>query len=270
MKALIIVNIQKKGSIDISKDIKEYLDKKNIMSFSIDALKEYKIDFLPNFIISIGGDGTVLGAAQEAYKYNCPILAINVGTFGYIAEIQRDQYREVLDEFLEGKARLTKRISLKYYVDKKDERIALNDVVITGSGLNKLISLKLIIDDYEIGLIRSDGFIISSPTGSTGYSLAAGGPILSPSVDAITVVAICPFSLNLRPIVLDGAQKVKIIVMKNSSNVILTADGKCIRDLIEGDEVTIYKSSKKISTVTSKSRKYLEGVKHKLNWGGSF
>ena len=232
-----------------------------------------EIPYETDLVISLGGDGTVLSVARKVHELGRLILPVNLGTFGYITEISKDEWREELENLMDGKSVISRRLMLRVAIERKGRRIfssyALNEAAISSSGTSKVVKLELFLDKTRAGIFKADGLIVATPTGSTGYSLAAGGPILSSELSAFIITPICPFTLSNRPLVTDSASHVKIQVMEGQrTDLVLTVDGQVSEKLEEGDVVEIEKSRSKTLLVSSNKRNYMEVIRDKLNWLG--
>ncbi len=225
------------------------------------------------WIIVLGGDGTLLGASRKYGRHNIPILGVNLGGLGFLTSIPLDKLYPSAEMLLENNLEIEERLMLETKVMRNDEEVfrfqTLNDVVINKGALARIIDLDVLIDDEFLTTFRSDGLIISTPTGSTGYNLAAGGPILYPSMSSVILTPICPFTLTNRPIILPDYAVVSIMMLKESEEkVSLTFDGQVGFDLLPNDKVLIYKSENRIKLFKSPYRTYYEILRTKMKWGG--
>jgi NAD+ kinase len=201
------------------------------------------------------------------------MLAVNLGTFGFITEISKMEWQEAFELFESGKAGISRRLMVRVTVNRGPDKVfqshGLNEVTISSSGMAKMVQFDLYINQTNAGRFRSDGIIIATPTGSTGYSLAAGGPILDADLDALIVNPICPFTLSNRPLVIAGEDVVRVVVPTGQKTALtLTVDGQVLFALQEGDVVTAEKSRSKATLVMSSHRNYYEVIRDKLNWSG--
>jgi NAD+ kinase len=275
-KVLIIANWQKTVSHELSDTIARYLEERDIRATIFRTCEENDalvVEDGTDLVICLGGDGTVLYSARYLKDLGIPILAINLGTFGYITEISVDEWEEAIDHYLKGRNSISRRIMVRVAVIRKGERLfsghGLNEMVVTSSGISKVINLSLAIGQTHAGFFRSDGLIIATPTGSTGYSLAAGGPILDVDLSALIVTPVCPFTLSHRPLVISGESKVSITILKGQrTGIMLSIDGQQTFTLQEEDVIIIEKSRSKALLVTSERRNYIEVIRDKLNWSG--
>lgn len=274
-KVLLLVNERKPLAFDYLEEIKVFLDERNIgydiFSFSGAPAQPHIDEY--HLAITLGGDGTVLFAARILSPHSIPIFPINLGSLGFIAEVMREEWRENLAAYIDGKLGITERLMLKMQVIRRDEEIAsfsgLNDFVVSSSGISKLVQLELFLEDLAIGSYRADGVIISSPTGSTAYSAAAGGPILHPEMDAIIVNPICPFTLSHRPLVFPATRTIEIRVLEDQrTSLNLTVDGQQSFPLEPGDRMTVRHAPYKALLATSLKHNFYDVLREKLNWSG--
>lgn len=271
----IIANSTKPESIVIATQVEEYLKTlsiKTVILSTYESSDSLDIAYDTNLVITLGGDGTVLSAARLVAERGIPILPVNLGTFGYITEIAKEELLDTLKAYLEGTAAVSRRLMLRVTVLRKGKKVfnatSLNEAVVSSSGIAKVISLNLFLDKTLAGTFRADGMIVATPTGSTGYSLAAGGPILDPEMSALIVTPICPFTLSYRPLV--TSDKVVSIEVRGNQRaaVVLTVDGQVPFSLEEGDKVTIEKSRSRMILMNSLKRNFTEVIREKLNWSG--
>lgn len=197
---------------------------------------------------------------------------MNLGSFGFITEIEKEEWKDALSLYLSGGRNYTERLMLKVSLIRNGRLIqtydALNEAVICSSGIAKVVSLRLSLDGTFAGNFRSDGMIVATPTGSTGYSLASGGPILDYSMCAIVVTPICPFALSNRPLV-TGDKKIELDVRENQrTSICLTVDGQICVQLNENDRVTCHMNPEKLRVIHSLKRNFTEVVREKLHWSG--
>jgi NAD+ kinase len=227
-----------------------------------------------DLVIVLGGDGTLLGAARKIGRYGLPILGINLGGLGFITEVPLKNLYKDIKKIIEGETLIFEnRLMLEARVMRGDEEkcvfSVLNDVVINKAALARIIDLSVSINDTFLTTFKADGLIISSPTGSTGYNLSAGGPILYPNLEALILTPICPFTLAHRPIILPDTSTIEITVGENSEEVTLTFDGQVGFDFMHKDRLIVSKSNKKLKLIKSPSQNYFEILRTKLKWGES-
>jgi NAD+ kinase len=222
-------------------------------------------------IIVLGGDGTMLSVSRLVAEKGIPILGINLGSMGFITEINRDELYDAVERMLSGDCIFEERLMLTARIYREGEMEAeytvLNDVVINKSALARIIDLDAFIHGTYVTTFKADGLIISTPTGSTGYSLAAGGPIIYPTLDSIVLTPICSHTLTNRPIVLPGDFQVRIILKTESEDVYLTLDGQVGLPLEVNDIIEIEKSEHRTKLIMPSERDYFKVLRNKLKWG---
>ncbi len=223
-------------------------------------------------VITLGGDGTVLKAARLIAGAGVPLLGINLGGLGFLTAATIAEANDILSEALKGNCRAEERMLLEVSLRRRGKcvssHVVLNDAVITKGGLSRLVKLDTFIEDEYLVTFVSDGLIISSPTGSTAYSLSAGGPLVSPDTDAIIVTPICPHTLINRPLLVPGWKKVRVLVSTVARDIALTLDGQIAEMLRDKDEVIIGVYEKKITLLVSPQKGYYQLLREKLHWGG--
>ena len=221
--------------------------------------------------IVIGGDGTLLMAARAIAERPRPILGINLGGLGFLTETGPDEMEEVLGEVLAGRYSLDRRIGLEVSVLRGGKtvmrQVTLNDAVINKSALARIIEIGLSIDHVPVTDYKSDGLIIATPTGSTAYSLSAGGPIVHPNLKAFLITPICPHTLSMRPLVVPDDSIAEITLRTGDSEVYLTLDGQVGHPLRMKDRVRVRRSRRPILMVRSPRKSYFEILRRKLHWG---
>jgi NAD+ kinase len=224
-----------------------------------------------DLIISLGGDGTLLNIAPLVERPEVPILGVNLGGLGFITEVAAGELKSVLTQTLEGEyqteQRMTLEIQLKGKTGKPHRFRVLNDAVITKGARSRIINLETYVDDEYLCNYRADGLIISTPTGSTAYSLAAGGPILEPALSAIILTPLCPHTLTNRPIVVPGSAGIRVTLRSFGDTVFLSPDGQQGVRLNNGDKVEARDYGLPVSLIKLPSRSYYEILREKLKWG---
>jgi len=225
------------------------------------------------FIVSIGGDGTMLRSARKFSKYALAIIGVNLGRRGFLTETTLDKIQSLLPKIFAGNFYSDERIMLDVVVKNgkkvKKSGLALNDIVVGKSGIARVIELKAYIDENFITSYRGDGLIVSTPTGSTGHNLSAGGPILDSSLSAFVLTAICPLSISHRPIVLTGSEQLRVVVHEapGGMDMMLTCDGQFVIPLETGDEIFIKRSAKKTRFIRFNKYSFFTVLKERLGWG---
>lgn len=223
-------------------------------------------------IITLGGDGTLIGVARHVTTKSSPlIIGVNFGTLGFLTEIAPSEVMNVLKEALNGRVRLGERRLLSCEVVRGGESVysnqAVNDVVVQKGARDKLLDIDLSVNSEEVMHVRADGMIVSTPSGSTAYSLAAGGSIVHPSLSAALVTPICPHSLTLRPLILPMDSVIEIAIPNFSGHVFVSIDGQEHTDLKEGDVVRLSRAKSVVRFAHAPERSYFDILRTKLNWG---
>jgi NAD+ kinase len=224
-----------------------------------------------DLIISLGGDGTLLNIAPLVERPEVPILGVNMGSLGFITEVAVDELEAILTTTLDGDYEVERRMTLEIRVIGKKRRTrkfrVLNDAVITKGARSRIIDLETYVGDDYLCTYRADGLIISTPTGSTAYSLAAAGPILEPTLGAIVLAPICPHTLTNRPIVVPSNAAIRVTLRSFGDTVILIPDGQPGVRLNNGDQVEARDYGMPVSLIKIPSRSYYEILREKLKWG---
>ncbi|HPQ44474.1 MAG TPA: NAD(+)/NADH kinase [Syntrophales bacterium] len=219
-----------------------------------------------DLIVVFGGDGTILMASRIAMGSDVPLLGVNLGGFGFMTVINLNEMISAMEMVLKGNCKISRRMMLSVSVGDK-RYPALNDVVINRGNLSRMVSLETSVDGKYLSTFKADGLIISTPTGSTAYSLSSGGPIVLPELDCIIINPICPHTLTKRPIVLPSDSVIEVIVWTKEGEASMTLDGQDLCILQSGETIRIKKSEKYINLVESPYRDYLEILRTKLGWG---
>jgi len=223
-----------------------------------------------DLVVVLGGDGTLLSLAKHQGERQVPILGVNMGSLGFLTEISDGEALEQLEATLDGEMRRSNRMMLKVELHRGDTvrklPHVLNDVVINKSALARIFDVNVILDGVEITTIRADGIIVSTPTGSTAYNLAANGPIIYPEMEVIVLSPICPFTLTNRPIVLPADMVVELRI-NGDQETFLTLDGQHGFPLSGGDIVRIERGERTLCILSPKGRSYFEVLQSKLKWG---
>ena len=221
-------------------------------------------------LVVVGGDGSILGVARDFAKVEIPVIGVNRGGLGFLADVSPDQIEDGLAAVIRGDFRQEKHFLLDLTVHRAGERIgstpALNDVVVSSGSLAKMMDFSLYINDEFVYSQYSDGVIISTPTGSTAYSLSAGGPIMHPSLDAIAIVPMFPHTLTSRPLVVEGSTEIKIVPGSLAKIPQVSADSQIEFDLQTGDEVHVCKYPHAIELIHPITHSFYEACRSKLDW----
>ncbi|MCS7249422.1 MAG: NAD(+)/NADH kinase [candidate division WOR-3 bacterium] len=276
MKAGLVINLKKEESQKITKEIVDYLIQNDIEPFFIKEEKEYlgynnygnleenkeKMDF----IIALGGDGTILRTVKILREIEIPTIGINLGSLGFLTTFSKEERIKAIEDFLKKEVVIEKRMLIKVNF-KKEEIFVLNDVTINMGASLRMIEIKLYVDDELINRFNGDGVIVATPTGSTAYSLAAGGPIVHPASEVFIITPIAPHLLSSRPLILPAGFKLKLLLGEKNSPANLVLDGQRVFLLNLGEEVFLEKAKNYFLLVNKKERTYFDILKRKLKWG---
>ncbi len=219
-----------------------------------------------DMVVSIGGDGTMLNTAYEMRHSSTPIIGVNFGKLGFLAEFDLDGFTDFLQDIKTQNYVIEERMTLLAKCGAK-ELYAINDLVIDKGSWSKMIELTVKVDDDYVATFSADGLIVATPTGSTGYSLSTGGPIVNPKADVITLSPIAPHTLTMRPLVISSQQKVTVIVNSPSEKIQVSCDGQRVNFFNSPAVVTIQKSQQPVRLVHSNRTNYFEILRNKLFWG---
>jgi NAD+ kinase len=226
--------------------------------------------FAPDLIISLGGDGTLLYAARAWGMTGLPLFGVNLGHLGFLAETEPHQFADMLKNLLAGDYRCENRMALEVSVERQGRRVAetpaLNEIVVNKGALSRIITLNLSVRDFGEWSFRADGVIIATPTGSTAYNLSAGGPVVYPTIPAIIVTPICPFTLTSRPIILPSTFPVEMTIDSRDVDLHLTADGQVSLPLMPGDRITVRRHEEDVCLITNPLRNFTDVLRQKLDW----
>ena len=222
--------------------------------------------------IVVGGDGNMLGAARVLAKHNVSVVGINRGNLGFLTDINPDDFAKQLDSIFEGDCQTEQRFLLEVEVYREGKLqstdSAVNEVVLHHGKVAHMMEFEVYVDDHFVYSQRSDGLIIATPTGSTAYSLSGGGPILTPTLDALTLVPMFPHTLSSRPIVVDANSIVKLQVSpENGDSLQVSCDSHIVLMVLPGDEIIIRKNPAKLSLIHPSNYNYFRVLRSKLNWG---
>ena len=224
-----------------------------------------------DLLLVLGGDGTILAAAREAAHHDIPILPINMGSLGFLTSFTVEELYPALESALAGTAKIEERVLLLVERTHNGELLTqqrvLNDAVVHKGTLARMIEVELHINGAFVCRYRADGLIVASPTGSTAYSLSAGGPIVQPGVPSILITPICPHTLSDRPVVIQDNSKIDLILSQSSDSVFLTLDGQTGVPLQTGDHVRITRSEERLKLIQPPGKTYFEILRNKLKWG---
>lgn len=274
----IVLKDRSTRAVEASNLLITYLKKKSIGYFITPSKKgviesdmQEKVP-LCNLCITFGGDGTLLFATRVFSRFGVPIVGINLGGLGFITEFRENEVTECVECFLNGDFSIEERIMVDVHIYRDGNHMyqstGLNDLVINTGGISRLMQLEVSSGTKYIGSYRADGIIVATPTGSTAYSLAAGGPILEPTMAAFVISPICPHSLGARPLVVPSEERVKIKVLSDHRQIIGTIDGQMAVDLEYMDEIHVEKSAVVTKLISLGKRSFYDIVSEKLSWKG--
>lgn len=276
MKIGVVSRLDMEESIQLTEEIIEFLLKKEVEVLIDKSVSEYMNKYqnmaIPleemdtDIIIAVGGDGTILRAQSFISSKNIPLLGINMGTVGFLTEIDPEHVFESLEQVLTGEYEVEKRTQLQFKHNKEISN-ALNEVVIMTRKPAKMLHMEIIVDDEVAEELKADGLIISTPNGSTAYSMSAGGPIVDPQVTAFIIVPICPFKLGYRPIVVSDDSEIKVKLLREGKKAIAVIDGQSEEEINYMDEIVFRKSDDKACFVRL-SMGFYRKVREKLIKGG--
>jgi NAD+ kinase len=277
-RVILFINPKKQNARKLGDMILKELNSLNIVA-DVFSSRGFTADRGYDAAISLGGDGTVLSAARAMSPLGVPVFPVNLGTFGFIAGIQPGEWQEVFYRWMNGEASYSSRLMLGITIESENGGIirecCLNDVVFSSANIGRIINLRLSCgetgsrDFMKLGTYHSDGLIISTPTGSTAYSAAAGGPIVDPELEAMILNPICPFTLTLRPMVLPAGETLMVEVEKKQRiRVLITIDGQVTKKLKSGDKVFLKKAPYPCLLIASGRRGFYHALRTKLAWAG--
>jgi NAD+ kinase len=238
---------------------------------AIQVVAEAEMPQHVDLMLVLGGDGTMIATARMLGDKQLSVIGVNYGGLGYLAEFPIEEMFPALEAILAGKYKIQQRLMLSVELWRGEDLITqnrvLNDVVVNKSALARIIEIEAYLNDQFVNSFRADGLIVATPTGSTAYNLSAGGPIIFPSMSAMVITPICPFTLSNRPIVVPDDSVIEVRLITQNEEVALTLDGQVGFSLQAGDRVLIRKSSNDFNLVQPPNRNYFEVLRNKLKWG---
>ena len=282
-KVGIIANVTKESAVEYTCRLLDWLLQKGLevlldeeIAEKIDSTRgvdRMKLAAAVDLVVVFGGDGTLLLASRSLKGHDVPIVGINLGGFGFMTVVNLNEIFSAMELILDGAYTTTKRMMLDVLLETgagiTREYSVLNDIVITRGNLSGMINLETFVNDRYLTTFKADGLIISTPTGSTAYSLSAGGPIVLPDLKSIIINPICPHTLTNRPIMLSPNSNVRVVLWTSDESAAVTLDGQIYEIIKPGDAIHVRKSSCYINLIDSPHRDYLEILRTKLGWGGS-
>lgn len=275
----VFTNIDKKNANNVVKRIIDFSHNKDIQilmplqearflgyaQYGVEKITDYKVDMG----LSIGGDGTLLGVCRRLYSKNIPICGINIGTFGFLTDIELSEIENKLEKIINGKYSIEERMVVSGYIKEKNKKEtflgnAINDIVITRDGVARMLHLSLSIDGMNIMNYKADGLIVSTATGSTAYSLSAGGPIINPILKVLLLTPVCPHTFNARPMVVDEKADISVKISSFDEDVIVSLDGQESHRISPESNIIIRKSTLPVKIVKFADKNFYQIVKTKL------
>lgn len=275
----IIVNLAKDSNLEFTISIINWLKAhkcKIMLSDSITHKSGFYEEFFSNaeiyekadFVIVLGGDGTILGAAREAASFGKPLFGINMGHLGFMTDIEANDTFYALDSILNNNYEIEERMMLEATVMSgdiiKQTFYCLNEIGISRGTLSKMLTLKICISNEYYDTYHADGILVSTPTGSTAYSLSAGGPIINPKVNVILITPVCPHSLSARSLIVSGVETIDISIQSSFCDAFITADGQIGLSLSEGDRFIIKRSKYSTKLIKVSNRSFYDVLRTKL------
>lgn len=242
-------------NIDKDIDIRTFRDSIGLESESSKELEA---------VIALGGDGTILRTARALVRHEVPILGVNIGNLGFLSSVESEEGGSAIKKLLSGEYTVEKRMMIHCTFGTNHSYTALNDIVVAKGTLARMVRYEIYIDDTFYTRFTADGIIISTPTGSTAYSLSAGGPIIHPNLELIAITPICPHSLGIRTLVIDDKSKLTIIIKGNRESVYLTVDGQEAINLSGMDQVTVQKAPFSCNIITFEGYNYFDILRKKI------
>ncbi len=272
------------NAMDKAKELESWLKAKEIEVFIKQNVpapmtsKECLVENIPkapsnlSCVVVLGGDGTFLSAIRWIQDTGIPVLGMNLGAFGFLTESSANRLFPIMEDIISGAFTTEERILLSAKVLRDGEAVTcqtvLNDVVVNKEALARIAHINTYIDDYYLTTFKADGLIIATPTGSTAYSLSAGGPIIHPSLKTIILTPICPFTLTNRPLILPDTVTIKIEIDERDSNTFLTFDGQVGLQVTHEDSIVVQKAPHTIHMLRPAGLRFCDVLKGKLRWGG--
>ncbi len=276
----IVPNYNKEPAMKLVNELAEFLLKKEckvVLTYKIAEMTglndlgvtKYELYSKSDFIIVLGGDGTLLDTGRKAAKFGTPLLGINMGTMGFLATADGSEAETAIEKVLNGEYKIEKRLMLESEIisdtDNPKQYIAVNDVCISRGVFTKITEYNIYVNEEYLATFRADGIIISTPTGSTAYNLSAGGPVLKPDISCMVITPICPHSLHSRSIVVSADDTVRIEASFGSNgDIIMSMDGQTSVILNNGDIINVRKSANSINIIKTNTRSFYEILRKKL------
>lgn len=253
--------------VGIAREVEQYLQKKGVEVF-----KNTDVDNLSSgeglILVSLGGDGTFLKASQRAIRFNVPLLGINLGNLGFLTNVEGDDVFESIERLLRGDFSIEERSTIRAKITKEENKffVAANDFILQRSIEEKILTLKVFINDFEAGTFRCDGAIVSTATGSTAYALSVGGPIIVPNAPVFELSFVAPHKLSQRPLILSCMEKLEIEVFSDSRCYLLR-DGVKVFECKQHDRFTFDKNTNNLKVIHIQDKNFFDILNKKFGWG---
>ncbi|MCL6444727.1 MAG: NAD(+)/NADH kinase [Alicyclobacillus sp.] len=270
----LLVNPEKSAAHALQGRLEQLLQEQGIQTICSNALRAVPDDDTERllrtaeFIFVLGGDGTLLGAARRLAAWNIPLLGINLGHLGFLTQADPENLEETVQRVVSGAYEVERRLMLEAVVIRHGQPVArlhaLNDAGVGKGSFARMVTIDVFVSDRYVDTYRGDGVILSTPTGSTGYSLSAGGPVLTPDLQVMLVTPVCPHTLVSRPFVIADDQRVRLVVHASHEDVGLTVDGQVGVRLHPGDEVHVFKAQHQAQLVKWRDREFFAVLRQKL------
>lgn len=225
----------------------------------------------PDFVLVLGGDGTMLAAARAVAQAGIPILGVNLGSLGFLTEVPVEELYDTLQALVDNRLTIESRSMIHCHLMRNGERLvhydAMNDAVVAKSAMARIIEFDIRVNGEKVATYRADGLVVATPTGSTAYSLAAGGPIVAPDVNAFVITPISPHMLTHRPVVVNDRNEVQVMIKSVQEEAFLTVDGQVGISVLDGDVITCKRSARQVSLLRLTKRTFFDVLRTKLKWG---
>ena len=281
MKFGLIANLRREGASDAIKEFARWAEGRDDKLILCDELRHTATDHqefaarsdlpgLVDVLVAMGGDGTILATARSVGDIGTPILGINLGSLGFLTQQTPKQLIPALDAIVQSRFKIEERILLKATIEGRQTLpmpYALNDIVLDHGGTTRVLDINLRINGEDVVTYTADGLIISTPTGSTAYNLAVGGPIVCPNMDAMIAAPIAPFSLTTRPMIVCGGDELELTVKTPGRTAQLTLDGQVDLDVMEGEKVIVSRADFNARFIVFPENSYYKLLRSKLHWG---
>lgn len=267
----LIVNEEKDARYSVANVIKSYLEKSQNCVKIFSHREEISPEDGTDMAIVLGGDGTVIQAAKKIAGQNIPILGVNLGTLGFLTEVERPQLYQSLDAVMSGRYGIEKRMVLEGTIEAENggRHLAVNEIIVGKKDLGRMITTSVWVNDALMDTYVADGVLVATPTGSTAYNLSSGGPVLSPNMEALVITPLCPHSLNKRSIVVSSDDCIRIQVERTRESYVDEAAVRCDGELLwtgqTGDVVKIRKAAESFEVVSIRDVSFFEKMRSKLN-----